>query len=210
MSSDRQQFDDPTPHAASSVWQRLREHLDTLRSVEAGALDPKSLAERLAERAKVLRQRMERPQAKGALLTFLAFNKQRERYGIPLDDVAAVEALEHFTSVPNAADFIRGVAPWRGSILSLIDLGRLFGRPESGLADLRACVIVETAGRRLAIVAYEVEEIISIPESELAPAPDLPAEIAPEWVIGVHDENRLILKISELMKGIARLQKADS
>jgi purine-binding chemotaxis protein CheW len=184
--------------------------LAELNSVGSGAKDSQGLAERLAARAKVLRQRMERPGTQGSRITFLAFNKQQERYGILLDDVAAVEALEHFTPVPNAASFIRGVTPWRGSILSLIDLGRLFGRRESGIADLRACVIVESAGRRLAVVAFEVEEIFSVPPSELAIAPDLPGEIALEWVIGIHDENRLILRMSEVMKGIADFQKVRS
>lgn len=199
--SERQKVDEPTPQAASSdVWQRLREHLEALGSAKPGVTDPKGLAQRLANRAKTLRQRMERPRAEGTQLTFLAFNKQQERYGIPLDDVIAVEALEHFTPVPNAPSFIRGVTPWRGSILSLLDLGRFFGRPESGIADLRGCVVVEAANRRVAVVAHEVEEIISMLETELAAAPDLPGEMAPDWVLGVHDENRLILKMNAILQ----------
>jgi len=148
---------------------------------------------------------MARP-ATGPQVTFLAFNKQRERYGILLDEVAAVESLDHFTPVPNAPAYIRGVTPWRGAILSLLDLGRLFGRSESGIADLRACVIVEAAGRRLAVVAHEVEEILSVPTSELTAIPELPNEIAPEWVVGLHDENRLILKMAAITEGIANKQ----
>lgn len=211
MPAEQQQPESQEPEAANTdVWQRLNEQMEKLRSQSPAASDPRGLAERLAERARILRRRMERPGTEGSRLTFLAFNKKQERYGILLDDIAAVESLEHFTRVPNAANFIRGVTPWRGSILSLVDLGRLFGRPESGLADLRACVIVETGGRRLAVVAFEVEEIFSVPHADVAAAPDLPGEIAPEWVIGIHDENRLILRMSEVIEGIASSQQPDS
>jgi purine-binding chemotaxis protein CheW len=186
--------------AESSVWVRLREQMERLDSARPAETDPQGLADRLAARAKQLRQRMERPRAEETRVTFLAFSKQKERYGIPLEEVAAVESLEHFTPVPGVADFIRGVTPWRGSILSLIDLGRLFGRPETGISDLRVCVIVETAGRRLAVVAHEVEEIISVSTSQLPAAPDLPANISPDWIIGVHDENRLILRMHQIVQ----------
>lgn len=198
-----QQNQDQTDADNGDVWQRLREHVKTLRSIDSEASDPAALAKRLAHRAQILRHRMQRPDMEVDRQSFLLFNKQQERYGIPLDDVASVESLEHFTPVPNAADFIRGVTPWRGSILSLIDLGRLFGRYESGIADLRTSVIVDIGSHRLAIAAFEVEEIVAIAPSELAASPGLPAEIAPEWIMGIYDENRLILRTSELIKGIA-------
>ena len=212
MSSDPQQHDSQVPpgedKAGSTVWQQLREQLEQTKSAQSGTVSKQELAQRLADRAQILRQRMVRPQAGGMRQAILTFNKLHERYGILLNEVAAVETLEHFTPVPNAAGFIRGVIPWRGSILSLVDLGVFFGKPESGIADMRACVIVEVAGRKIAVVAHEVEEIISVREEDLAPVPDLPGEIAPEWIIGVHDENRLILRMSEIVKAAGNQQQA--
>lgn len=211
MSSQPQQSaDHGQQDIGGDVWQRLRNQLEQTQTGGQGAEDEKIRAQRLADRAKLFRQRLERPLTDRAQQTFLVFNKQQERYGVPLHEVVAVETLEHLTPAPNTAGFIRGVIPWRGSILSLVDLGRLFGRTETGIADVRACVIVEKAGQRLALVAYEVEAIIGVEDSELVQAPDLPAEIAPEWILGVHDENRLILRVSELMKGIANIQQAET
>ena len=196
--------DDNDGRESGTVWQRLREHLEQTCSGQSESIGEQQLAQRLTDRARALRQRMERPQVEGTQQTFVAFNKQHERYGIALNEVAAVETLEHFTPVPNAPAYIRGVIPWRGSILSLVDLGRLFGKPESGIADLRACIIIDTDGRRLAVVAHEVEEIISVSNEELVPLPDLPGDMAPEWVVGVHDQNRLILRMSEIVKAVGQ------
>lgn len=192
------------------IWQRLQAQMDQLQAEKTGLSNSAELEQRLTERAKLLRQKMERPGLGEARVSFLAFRKHQERYGILLDEVAAVESLDFFTPVPEAPNYIRGVTPWRGFIVSLLDLGHLFGRPEAGITDLKATVIVESAGRRLAVVASQVEEIFAVPESELKPMPDLPANIHPEWVHGVYDQNRLILKMSEIIRGIEKIQAAPS
>jgi purine-binding chemotaxis protein CheW len=102
--------------------------------------------------------------------------------------------------VPKAPPFLPGVAPWRGSILALVDLGRLFGVAETGLADVHRCIVVEAAGRRVAIVAREVEEIHNVPARLIHPAPELPGNIAPEWVLGVYDEDCLVLRIDQILQ----------
>jgi purine-binding chemotaxis protein CheW len=102
--------------------------------------------------------------------------------------------------VPRTASFIPGVIHWRGAILTLLDLERLFGVPESGLADLHVCLIVEAAEMRVALVASEVEDIVSVPAASLKPAPELTGDIPDACVVGVHDTNRLILCVGELLR----------
>ena len=49
-------------------------------------------------------------------------------------------------------------------------------------------------------VAHVVEEILAVPRSDLKTAPDLPGNISPEWVVGVHDDNRLILRTDQILQ----------
>ncbi len=184
----------------SDLWSRLRESMERLSVVEQQKADPAALAERLAKRAKMLRKRMDTEGPGGALLTFIAFHKGPQRYGIPIDEVVEVQALEHFSRVPGAPSFVPGVIHWRGAILSLLDLSRLFEIRETGLADLHTCVIVQAAGRRVAIATGEIEELYSVPEIEVKRAPELPGEIPAEWVQGVHDQNRLILRMGQILR----------
>jgi chemotaxis signal transduction protein len=92
------------------------------------------------------------------------------------------------------------VIHWRGAILSLLDLVKLFGVAESGLIDERSCVVVETAGRRIGVLAGEVEDLVTAPLAEVKAAPELPTEVPPEWVLGVYDENRLVLCVEEIVR----------
>ncbi len=182
-----------------AVWERLRESMDRLNASLQRASDPAALALKLANRAKLLRGRVvaksEQPAA-----AFLTFSSGHERFGVPIGDVVEIQALDHYSPVPKTPPFIVGVIPWRGAILTLIDLGRLFGVPEAGIADYHVCIIVEAAGTRIAIVAREVENILGIPADYVKPAPDLPGHAPAEWVIGVHDGNRLLLCLEQMLQ----------
>ena len=182
-----------------AVWERLRETMQRLSVSSQRGVDPAALALKLANRAKLLRGRMvtksEQPAA-----TFLTFNSGHERFGVPLGDVVEIQALDHYSPVPKTPAFVVGVIPWRGAILTLIDLGRLFGIPESGIADYHVCIIVEAAGRRIALVAREVEDILGIPVDQVKPTPDLPGHAPAEWVAGVHDGNRLLLSLEQIVQ----------
>ena len=184
----------------TSVWDRLRARLDELSAAQMRKSDPVALAAKLANRARILRGRTGHAAPMGIPLVFLAFHKGSERYGVPIDDVLEVQTLDQFTSVPRTPSFIPGVVHWRGSILALLDPGKLFGIAETGLADTHACVIVEAAHKRIALVAGEVEDIHSVPREQMKPPPTLPGDTLPEWFLGVHDENRLILRLDLILQ----------
>lgn len=178
----------------------MRACLEQVKSAELRKKDPAVLAEKLAKRAQVLRGRAIQTGAEGIPLVFLAFGKGRERFGLPIDDVLEVQALDQFTPVPWTPPFIPGVIHWRGAILSLLDLGKLFGLPESGITDVHSCVVVEAAGQRVALLAGDIDDICSVPRSRLKPVPDLPGDIPAEWVLGVHDDNRMILRMDLILQ----------
>jgi purine-binding chemotaxis protein CheW len=157
------------------------------------------LRERLARRTRLLRDRSVAAGPVGPQVEFLGFTKGHERYGVLLEDVVEVQALDQFNAVPGAPAFVRGVVHFRGAILSLLDLGRLFGVAESGLADLHVYIVIEAADKRTAVVASLVEDIFTVARDQLKDAPALPGKVSPEWIAGVHDENRMVVRIDQLL-----------
>ncbi|HUG68138.1 MAG TPA: chemotaxis protein CheW [Pirellulaceae bacterium] len=189
-----------TPVETDDLWSRLRESMERLATFGQRKTDPAALREKLAARAKQLRGHAATGGSTEAVLMILAFNKGNQRYGIPIHDVIEVQTLEHFSPVPGTPSFISGVIQWRGDVLSLLDLSKLFEIAESGIADIHVFLIVETDGRRVAVVALEIEEILAVPSSEMTPVPELPGNIPPEWLFGVHDNNRLILRMDMILR----------
>jgi purine-binding chemotaxis protein CheW len=174
--------------------------MQQLSASQRGAADPAALAARLAERTKRLRQRVTADGPTEAPLCFLAFNSGHERYGIPLADIVEIQALEQFSPVPKTPPFIAGVVHWRGAVLALLDLGKLLEGPQAGLPDYHVSIIVQTAGTQIAIIAREVEDILSLPREQIKPAPHSTGSTPAEWVLGVHDENRLLLNMNQILR----------
>lgn len=191
-------------------WGRLRASLEELRAAGQRQNDPAALARRLSQRAQAYRTRAAGRESGEASVLFLAFTKGRQRYGALLEHVLEVQALEQLNSVPHAPSFVRGVIPWRGAILALLDLGRLFQVAEAGLADVHHCVIVEAAGRRVAVAAHHLEEIYTVPASRLQAAPELRGRLPPEWVFGVYDDDCLILRLDLILQDPALTQWRNS
>jgi len=171
--------------------------LPTLRRDEVSPGERAVLAAKLANRARLLRHRLTRAQPAEYREAYLAFNGGRDRYGVALSDVLEMQPLEFFTPVPHTPPFIAGVLHWRGAILSLLDLGKLFQSSQEGLADYHTALIVEGAGVRVAIIAREVEEVLSIAPGEIKPAPA--GTIPVGWVAGVCDENRLLIQTGQIL-----------
>lgn len=186
-----------------SVWDRLRAVVAQDQAAAGAATDPAALAARLAERARLLR---DAPAADSSTAAgsadqeFLVFRTGTERYGLHLRDVLEVQRLEHYSPVPGTPPFIAGVVQWRGSILALLDLDRFLGLPQSGIADHHVSIIVEAAGERMAVVAREVEDILSLSPGQVQPAPPMPGRTAPEWLWGVHDGNRPLLRMDRILQ----------
>lgn len=189
------QIEDP-----DDVFAKLRQRIDSMRSKGLSKTDPQALAGRLAQRAKLLRGRIGEGEPSGPQMSFLSISHGPQRYGIPIPDIIEVQPIIEYTPVPGAPQFIPGVIQWRGSVVSLIDLAKLFEIAKSGLIDEKVVVIIEAAGRRVGIMAGEVEELSTVTLDQVKAAPELPGGVPTEWVVGVHDENRLILKIDRLLQ----------
>ncbi len=182
-----------------TIWDQIRDRLNAMEAARMSRADPAALREKLAKRARMLHDRTDAGPPAGPQLTYLAFTKGRERYGIPLEDVVEIQLLEQFSVVPGAPAFILGVVHFRGVLVSLLDLGLLLDIPASGLADVHALIVAEAAGKRIGVAASQVEEIVNVPTDQLNQAPDLPGRTPPDWIVGVHDETRIIVRTAQIV-----------
>lgn len=185
--------------AGQTIWERARQSLREMQQGRDESAERLRLNARLARRASALRARLAPSQPEQCPIAFLAFSKGRQHYGVPLENVLDVDALHHFAVVPRAPAFLPGVTPWRGSMLTLLDLGRLYGTAEAGLEDVHFRVVVEAAGRRIGLVASKLDEVYSISPKSLAPAPSLNGETMNEAIAGVYENRWLILNIEQVL-----------
>jgi purine-binding chemotaxis protein CheW len=106
---------------------------------------------------------------------FVVFQLADELYALPIASVdEVVRSPDKVTRVPRAPGFVEGVMNLRGKAVPLIDQRQRFG--VAGQRDDRGRVMVVTIeGVQAGFLVDRVSEVISVPLSELRPAPEFPA-----------------------------------
>lgn len=144
------------------------------RESTAGACDAAAEAARiLAERARVLARPAAPPVSAGALIEVITFSLARERYAIETAYVREVVRISDFTPVPGAPLFLAGLMNYRGDILALFDLRKLFGLSGQGIKDLTRVVVLGRDRPELGIVVEESPESALLLRGEIHSPPEL-------------------------------------
>lgn len=156
---------EPTPRADEPRADEPR--ADEARPTGREAIDERE-ARLLERRARHYARRQE--EESGESLEVLAFDRGETRYALPLDGLREVRPLRGFCRLPGVSAVVPGVFAYRGEILSLHDLESFHSSGSSQRSGDWA-VVVEVAGRRLALLADEVHGVMEIFRAEIAPTP---------------------------------------
>jgi purine-binding chemotaxis protein CheW len=118
------------------------------------------------------------------------FRLAGESCGIAARQVLAAIALREFTPLPRNRSSVVGLAEWRGSLLSLVDVRQLLGLPAAALADLRHVVIAGDERRRIGIL---VEGVVGSRKIDIASLRSRPAPTDRRFVIGTTPDALVVL-----------------
>jgi purine-binding chemotaxis protein CheW len=129
---------------------------------------------------------------------FVVFQLADEHYALPIASVdEVVRSPDKVTRVPRAPSFVEGVMNLRGKAVTLIDQRQRFG--VAGQRDDRGRVLVVTIeGVQAGFLVDRVSEVISVPLSEVRPAPEFPvADTSPlfDRIAVVERLGRMILVV---------------
>jgi purine-binding chemotaxis protein CheW len=134
-------------------------------------------------------------------LELLAFRLGGEEYAVMVDDVREVLKLRDLTSIPNTPEYILGVMSLRGTMLTVIDLGRRLGLAP-GVRDERArIVVVGTDEEDVGLMVDRVTGVLKIMPEGIKPPPEN-VEQGAEYLRGiVRKDDRLVILL-DLAKAV--------
>jgi purine-binding chemotaxis protein CheW len=163
-------------------------------------------AESRERTAKILRARAKdiasepetgRPAVDGMQIVEFALGD--ERYAVPSAQVLAVRLLGEFTPVPCTPAMVLGVVNHRGRLLSVIDLGTLFGWPAKKPGRLDQAILIHDAGMEFGIRADTVMGVGTLfPEDLHPPLPTL-AVSGETCLQGVTGDGLIVLDARRLL-----------
>lgn len=116
---------------------------------------------------------------------FVIFELGRERYGININQVREIITMQELTSIPKAAEFIRGVINLRGKVIPVYDMAGKFGlepRPESKSTRI---MVVEARGFTVGIIVDEVSEVLRISQEVIEHPSGLVAGVSEQFIEGI-------------------------
>lgn len=102
----------------------------------------------------------------------LLFQLAQEEYGLDLSYIREVLRLKEMRPLPRAPEFIEGVTSLRGHLIALINLNKRLNLREGGTPNRKAIVCQFERGL-IGLIVDELGEIVSLPEDEIKPIPDI-------------------------------------
>jgi len=101
----------------------------------------------------------------------VVFSLADELYGLDIFDVREVIKDAPVTKMPNAPEFVEGVINLRGKIIPVIDLKKRFGIGRGEKNKDSRIIIVDISGKEAGLMVDAVDEVITVEENSIEPAP---------------------------------------
>lgn len=104
---------------------------------------------------------------------YVVFSIDAARYALPLANVQRIVRMVSIVSVPDVAPFVRGVVNVQGQIVPVLDARKCFHLKERDAAPTDQLIIVQAAGRTMALVADSVSGVIERDAAEIVAADEI-------------------------------------
>src|ERR1700687_5056052 len=104
-------------------------------------------------------------------LHIVGFQVGRETYGVPITSLHEIVRVPEITAVPDAPAYMEGVINLRGKIVSVIDLRKRLGEPQTALNRRNRILVVEHGGRLSGLIVDSASEVIKIPAADVESSP---------------------------------------
>jgi purine-binding chemotaxis protein CheW len=127
---------------------------------------------------------VETSRADDEVVELFTFRVSGEDYAVDIRRVREILNPLPVTPVPRAPAFIEGVTRLRGEVLPVVDVRKRFGLPALPQGGKTKFLVVQVAGRRVALVVDQVAEVLRVPRSEIRAAPTF-ATAGPRFFLGV-------------------------
>ncbi|ACL76650.1 chemotaxis protein CheW [Ruminiclostridium cellulolyticum] len=104
---------------------------------------------------------------------FLTFMLGKEFYGIEIRHVTEIIGIQLITEVPELPEYIRGIINLRGKIIPVVDVRLRFKKTFKEYNDRTCVIVIDIDDLSAGLIVDSVSEVITIPESDIVPPPDI-------------------------------------
>lgn len=133
---------------------------------------------------------------------YLTFIIDEQSYCIDIRYVIEIIVVQPITQVPELPDYLKGIINLRGKVIPVLDVRLRFGKDERPYDDKTCFVVVDVSGNSVGIIVDQVEEVMRIPDSDIAAPPSFSKNGSSRYVKGIGkigEDVKLILDCQKLL-----------
>lgn len=131
---------------------------------------------------------------------YLTFFVANEQYGLNISNVKEIIASMNITSVPKTPRYIKGVINLRGAVIPVVDVRLKFGMIEKTYDVNTAIIINEIDGVSIGFIVDRVEDVLSIPNSQISESPKFGSQVDTSFIEKVAEIESGVIMILNLKK----------
>ncbi len=130
----------------------------------------------------------------------VVFSLAGAEYALPFDSVLQMESYTGATLVPGAPAYVDGIVTVRGLVVPVLDLRTRFGLPRAELSLDARIIVIESAGRVVALRVDSAREVLKLDVDKHQPAPSIVSERSSGFVQAVNPLGKRLLLLIDLPK----------
>lgn len=134
---------------------------------------------------------------------FVVFMVNNEEFGLDIDKISSVEAIQDIVKIPNSPDYIEGVTDLRGKVHTIFNMRRWFNMPSTVFDDSIKIIITNTPGFFIGIIVDDVCEIFRSEDIDIKPVPKSISPSVGKFLRGVIRIGKRTIKLLDLEKILA-------
>ncbi|MDE7222521.1 MAG: chemotaxis protein CheW [Acetatifactor sp.] len=107
---------------------------------------------------------------KGKYMTFKSGN---EYYGLKIQYVSEIIPFQAITTIPETADYIKGLINLRGKIIPVIDISLRFKQEPFEYNDRTCIMIINVQTTVVGLIIEKIAEVVEIRDENILPPPNI-------------------------------------
>lgn len=116
---------------------------------------------------------------------YIKFLATGQEYATDIMSVREIRGWTETTTVPHAADYVRGVINLRGAVLPVIDLKARLGRGATEATSSHVIIVLQNGERVTGILVDAVLDIMTVTGDQIQTVPEIVREQQNDYVDGI-------------------------
>ena len=134
----------------------------------------------------------------GATKQYVSFTVGDEQYGVDILAVREFKGWTDITTLPNQAEYVRGVLNLRGDVVPILDMRCKFQMGQTDATAMHVVIIVSVDGKLTGLLVDSVSDILSVNDEDIKDVPDTGSVAGTEYLAGIMTINETMIALLDL------------